>query len=50
MRVKPGDIVLFGKYAGHEIDLNGSKFVVIREEEIIGRIIETPVEESGNGN
>lgn len=36
MQVKMGETVLFGKYAGTEIKLNGQEFVVLREDDIIG--------------
>ena len=36
--VKPGDTVLFGKYAGQEIKLDGSEYLIIREEEVLGVI------------
>ena len=34
--VKPGDRVLFGKYAGTEIKIDGQDFLILREEEILG--------------
>ena len=34
--VKIGDKVLFGKYAGTEIKLDGEDFVIMREEEVLG--------------
>ncbi|HXE90415.1 MAG TPA: co-chaperone GroES [Terriglobales bacterium] len=34
--VKPGDRVLFGKYAGTEIKIDGEEFVIMREEEVLG--------------
>ena len=36
--VKSGDTVLFGKYAGQEIKLDGKEFLIIREEEVLGVI------------
>ncbi len=36
--VKKGDKVLFGKYAGTEVKLNGQEVVVMREEDIMGVI------------
>jgi chaperonin GroES len=38
--VKVGDLVLFGKYAGAEIKLDGEEFLIMKEEEILG-ILET---------
>jgi chaperonin GroES len=34
--VKPGDLVLIGKYAGNEIKLDGEDLVIVREDEILG--------------
>lgn len=34
--VKPGDVVLFGKYAGTEIKLNGEEHLILREDDILG--------------
>ena len=34
--VKVGDNVLFGKYSGNEISINGEKLLVMREEDIMG--------------
>ena len=36
--VKAGDIVLFGKYAGQEIKVDGNDYLIIREEEVLGVI------------
>ncbi|MGH9532401.1 MAG: co-chaperone GroES [Terriglobales bacterium] len=34
--VKAGDRVLFGKYAGTEIKIDGEELVIMREEEVLG--------------
>jgi chaperonin GroES len=34
--VKEGDTVLFGKYSGQEIKLDGEEYLIMREEEILG--------------
>jgi len=34
--VKVGDRVLFGKYSGTEVKLDGNDFLVMREEDIMG--------------
>jgi chaperonin GroES len=34
--VKAGDRVLFGKYVGSEIKLDGEEHVILREDEILG--------------
>jgi chaperonin GroES len=36
--VKTGDRVLFGKYSGSEIKLDGDEFLIMREDEILGII------------
>jgi chaperonin GroES len=36
--VKEGDRVLFGKYSGSEIKLDGEEFIIMREDEILGII------------
>jgi chaperonin GroES len=36
--VKEGDRILFGKYAGTEIKLDGEDLVIMREEEVLGVI------------
>ncbi|HSU18457.1 MAG TPA: co-chaperone GroES [Acidobacteriaceae bacterium] len=34
--VKAGDTVLFGKYSGTEIKLDGEDYLIMREEEVLG--------------
>ncbi|NLD61353.1 co-chaperone GroES [Candidatus Sumerlaeota bacterium] len=36
MDVKKGDIVLFGKYAGSEIKVDGEEYLIMREDDILG--------------
>ena len=36
--VQAGDTVLFGKYSGQEIKLDGEEFLIMREDEILGVI------------
>lgn len=38
LEVKVGDRVLFGKYSGTELKLNGSEYLMMREEDILGVI------------
>lgn len=38
MIVKAGDTVLYGKYAGTEIELDGVKFLIMRQSDILGII------------
>lgn len=35
MDVKEGDTILFGKYSGQEIKLDGEEFLIMREEEVL---------------
>jgi chaperonin GroES len=34
--VKAGDTVLFGKYSGTEIKIDGTEYLILREEEVFG--------------
>ena len=34
--VKAGDRVLFGKYSGSEVTLNGQEYVIMKEEDVLG--------------
>jgi chaperonin GroES len=34
--VKAGDTILFGKYSGQEIKMDGEEYLIMREEEILG--------------
>ena len=36
--VKDGDKILFGKYSGQEIKLDGEEFLIMREDEVLGVI------------
>ena len=36
MGVKVGDRVLFGKYSGQSVKIDGEEFLVMREEDIMG--------------
>ncbi len=36
LEVKVGDKVLFGKYAGNEVKVDGEEVIVMREEDIMG--------------
>jgi chaperonin GroES len=36
--VKEGDRILFGKYAGTEIKIDGEELVIMREEEVLGTL------------
>src|SRR5579871_1449065 len=34
--VKAGDRILFGKYSGNEIRLDGEEYLIMREDEVLG--------------
>jgi len=34
--VKVGDRILFGKYTGNEIRLDGEEYIIMREEDVLG--------------
>src|SRR3974377_2334742 len=36
MEVKKGDRILFGKYAGSEVKLDGEELLIMREDDILG--------------
>ena len=38
LAVKVGDVVLFGKYSGTEVKIEGQELVVMREDDIMGVI------------
>ncbi len=38
MNVKEGDLVLFGKYSGSDIKIDGVEYMIIKEDEIYGII------------
>ena len=36
--VKKGDVVLFGKYAGSDVQIEGEDYKILRENEILARV------------
>ncbi len=38
MILKSGDIVLYGKYAGTEVELDGEKFLIMRQSDVLAII------------
>ena len=36
LEVKAGDRILFGKYSGSEIKLEGQEYLILKEDEILG--------------
>src|SRR6476620_12075067 len=47
--VKAGDRILFGKYSGSEIKIDGEEFLIMREDEILG-ILERAGAAAGGGS
>jgi chaperonin GroES len=40
--LKAGDRVLFGKYSGNEIKLEGVEYIIMREEDVLGVLDASP--------
>jgi len=38
LQVKKGDTILYGKYAGTEIKIEGKEYLIMREEDVLGII------------
>jgi chaperonin GroES len=36
LEVKEGDRILFGKYSGSEIKIDGEEYLILREDEVLG--------------
>ena len=34
--VQSGDRILFGKYSGNEITLDGTEYIIMREDDVLG--------------
>ena len=34
--VKAGDRILFGKYSGSEVKINGEEYLIMKEEDVLG--------------
>ena len=45
--VKKGDRILFGKYSGTEIKIEGEEYLIIREEEVLGVLEATKAHSGG---
>ena len=41
LEVKGGDHVLFGKYSGTDIKIEGEEYLIIREDEVLGILAES---------
>lgn len=44
--VKPGDVIMFGKYTNQEIKLDGEDYLVMREDEVLA-VIEIETDSTG---
>jgi len=44
--LKAGDRILFGKYAGTEIKLDGEEYLILREDDVLG-VVETTAKGKG---
>jgi chaperonin GroES len=42
--VKAGDRILFGKYSGNEIKIDGEEYIIMREDDVLG-ILESAAKE-----
>jgi chaperonin GroES len=40
MLVKVGDVVLYGKYSGSEVEIGSDKFVIMRESDVLAVVVE----------
>ena len=40
--VRAGDRVLFGKYSGNEIKLDGTEYIIMREDDVLGVLDAAP--------
>jgi chaperonin GroES len=40
--VKAGDRILFGKYSGNEIKLDGTEYIIMREDDVLGVLDAAP--------
>ena len=45
LAVKEGDAILFGKYSGTEIKIDGEDFLIMKEEEVLGIVTGTAKKE-----
>jgi len=41
--VKAGDRILFGKYSGNEIKLDGAEYIIMREDDVLGVLGAAPL-------
>jgi chaperonin GroES len=41
LEVKEGDHILFGKYSGSEIKVDGEEYLIVREDDVLGILAES---------
>src|SRR6058998_4133552 len=41
MEVKKGDRILIGKYSGTDVKIDGTEYIILREEEVLGVLHQT---------
>src|SRR6202043_1284593 len=44
--VKAGDLILFGKYSGQEIKLDGEEYIIMREDEVLAVVDDSGTKKS----
>jgi chaperonin GroES len=44
--VVPGNLILFGKYSGQEIKLDGEEYLIVKEDEVLAVIDSAPTSNS----
>ena len=49
MDVKEGDRILFGKYAGSDIKIEGEEYLILREDEVLGVLPFPPGQDCRSG-
>jgi len=50
VEVKEGDRILFGKYAGNEIKVDGEDFLIMKEDEVLGILSGVPAKKELAGS
>lgn len=38
LELKAGDVILFGKYAGSEIKIEGTEYLIMKEDDVLGLV------------
>jgi chaperonin GroES len=38
LAVKVGDVVLYGKYSGSDVEVNGTEYKILRESDVLGKL------------